>query len=213
MTRESLVLAVSGAFFGLLVGWMLGSQQAPSPGAFTPPPTVASASASTAGAGSARPALDEVRAGQLQAQAERDTNDSTSRVELGNMYFDAERYTEAIVWYEAALAIDPSDPNVSTDLGVAYYYTDDPDRALAQFARSLESAPDHVKTLLNTGIVRAFGKQDLAGAAESWQRVIDIAPDSPEGRAARQAIESMRGAHAGIDGAGDEPRSGGTGGG
>ena len=62
---------------------------------------------------------------------------------------------------------------------------------------SLKVEPEHVKTILNIGIVRAFGKQDLAGAAEAWDRVIAIAPDSPEGRAAQQALESLRSAHAG----------------
>ena len=54
-----------------------------------------------------------------------------------------------------------------------------PDRALAQFDRSLAIDPKHTKTLLNIGIVRAFGKQDLEGAAEAWQQVIDVAPDRP----------------------------------
>jgi hypothetical protein len=84
---------------------------------------------------------------------------------------------------------------------VSYYYTNQADRALAQFAHSLSIDPRHVKTLLNAGIVRAFGKQDLEGAAQSWEQVIAIAPDSPEGRAARQALDGMRSAH---------PETGGT---
>ena len=60
---------------------------------------------------------------------------------------------------------------MSTDLGVSYYYTNQPDRALAQFDRSLAINPKHTKTILNQGIVRAFGKQDLdrrrGGLAES----------------------------------------------
>ena len=67
---------------------------------------------------------------------------------------------------------------MSTDLGVAYYYTNQPDRALKQFDHSLSIDPKHIKTLLNVGIVRAFGKQDLAGAGQAWQQVVDLAPDS-----------------------------------
>ena len=69
------------------------------------------------------------------------------------------------------------------------------DRALAQFDRSLAIRPDHAKTLLNIGIVRAFGKQDLKGAAEIWQKVLEVAPASEEARAARQGLDSMRSAH------------------
>ena len=57
-----------------------------------------------------------------------------------------------------------------------------PDRALAQFDRSLAIDPRHTKTLLNVGIVRAFGKQDLEGAAEAWQQVVEVAPDCPRKR-------------------------------
>jgi len=49
--------------------------------------------------------------------------------------------------------------------------------------------------MLNLGIVRAFGKQDLEGASKAWQQVVEIAPASPEGQAARRALEAMKSAH------------------
>jgi hypothetical protein len=58
----------------------------------------------------------------------------------------------------------------------------------------------HTKTLLNQGIVRAFGKQDLKGAAQAWEQVIAIAPQSAEGRAAKQALDSLKGAHPDLGG-------------
>jgi hypothetical protein len=39
--------------------------------------------------------------------------------------------------------------------------------------------------------VLAFGRQDIASAAEAWRRVVEIAPDSPEGQTANQALQSM----------------------
>ena len=84
----------------------------------------------------------------------------------------------------AGVQLAPQNVNASTDLGISYYYTNQPDRALAQFERSLAIDPNHSKTLLNVGIVRAFGKQDLEGAAKAFQRVLDVAPGSPEASAA-----------------------------
>lgn len=198
MRRDSIVLGISGVFFGLLVGWIIGSQQgtggprpAAAPVAATPTPA--------AGAGAAAP-LDENRARALQAQAESSPQDAAVRIELGNLYFDAERYPDAVRWYEDALRIDPKNANASTDLGVAYYYMNQPDRALQQFAVSLSINPKHPKTLLSQGIVMAFGKQDLEGASRSWQQVIEAAPDSPEGRAAKQALDNMTSAHPGVGG-------------
>ena len=50
------------------------------------------------------------------------------RVQLANLYFDAERFQDAAEWYEAALKINPRDVNASTDLGIAYYYMNQPDK-------------------------------------------------------------------------------------
>jgi tetratricopeptide (TPR) repeat protein len=206
MKRESIVFAVSGTFFGLILGWVIGTQQAAGPSlprqVAQQPATPATTTAPATSQGTATATvLDESRARQLAASADQRPDDAAVRVELANMYFDAERFAEAIRYYEEALRIDPGNVNASTDLGVSYYYTNQADRALTQFARSLEVDPKHTKTLLNMGIVRAFGKQDLEGAAEAWERVIALAPDSPEGRAAKQALDSMRTAHPGLGGA------------
>jgi tetratricopeptide (TPR) repeat protein len=190
--KESIFFGLAGVFFGVLVGWMIGSEQARGTIAGTPPPAAVS---SPVGQTPAAPALDDARVAALRAAAEQDQTDAAARVELGDLYFDAERFAEASTWYEAALAIEPDNVNASTDLGIAYYYMNQPDRAIAQFDRSLAIDPAHTKTLLNMGIVRAFGKQDLEGAASAWQRVIDVAPDSPEARMARQALQGLRSAH------------------
>lgn len=200
MPKESLLFGVAGIFFGIIVGWIIGSQQAAAPRGGRPPQQAAAPS-SQEQAQTVAP-LDESRAAELRGAAERNAGDAATRVQLGNMYFDAGRFQEAARWYEDALKIDPRDPNVSTDLGIAYYYTNQPDRALAQFERSLAIDPKHSKTLLNVGVVRAFGKQDLEGAVKAWQRVLDLAPDSPEARAARQALEGLRNAHPDATGTG-----------
>jgi cytochrome c-type biogenesis protein CcmH/NrfG len=155
--------------------------------------------------------LDQSRVDALRSTAERNPNDAETRVQLGDLYFDAEKFEDAIHWYEEALKIDPRNVNASTDLGISFYYLNQPDRALAQFDRSLAIDPKHSKTLLNIGIVRAFGKQDLDGAAQAWQRVVEVAPaDSPEAKAARQALEGVRNAHPNLSGSGSAPKTPGS---
>jgi tetratricopeptide (TPR) repeat protein len=189
------MVGVAGVFFGVLVGWIIGSQQA-APRAIAPAAASAqSSSAQSAGAPPPPPPLDESKASSMKTIAEQNPNDADTRIQLGNMYFDAGRYDEASAWYERALKLRPKDANVSTDLGISYYYRNDPDRALAQFDRSLEIDPRHAKTLLNIGIVRAFGKQDMKGAAEAWQKILEVAPNSEEAQAARQALDGLRSAH------------------
>jgi len=199
MKPESIVLAVAGAFFGLIVGWIIGSQQG-GPSRFASSPAVVQQAAPAQGQAAAPQAqaprpLDEAEAQRLQAVAQQNPADAKTRVALGNLYFDVERYSEAIAWYQQALKIDPNDADASTDLGVCYYYSNDPDRALQQFEASLRANPKHTKTLLNQGIVKAFGKQDLKGAAAAWGKLIEIAPTSPEAETARKALEGLRTAH------------------
>jgi tetratricopeptide (TPR) repeat protein len=196
MKKESVALGVAGVLFGFLAGWIIGAQQSPAAG---PPAAVAAPPApSSAGApeGQAEPPkFDQAKVDALRQRATDNPKDAGVRAEVGNAYFDAERYAEAITWYEASLGLDAKSVEVSTDLGVSYYYANQADRALAQFEHSLQIAPKHTKTMLNIGVVRAFGKQDLNGAASIWQQVVDLAPESAEGRAAKRMIEAVRSAH------------------
>jgi tetratricopeptide (TPR) repeat protein len=195
MKTESIAFAVAGMCFGVILGWVLATQQANRPSSAAPaqaPPAAAPAPA----AANQPPALDQARVQQLQAAIQKDPNNASNYAQLGNTYFDAQQWPRAIDSYERALKLNPKDPDVSTDLGVSYYYTNRTDEALAQFERSLALNPRHTKTLLNKGIVLAFGREDLTAAADEWKKVVEIAPDSPEGQAARRALEGVAAAHA-----------------
>ena len=196
MKSDAIAYGIAGILFGLIAGWIIGSQQ----GGARPPvaaPAAQAAPQSGSGGQTRAAVLDETKVNALKTVADRETANPKPRIELANLYFDAERYDDAIKWYEEAVKLEPNDVNVSTDLGVCYYYTNQPDKALAQFEKSLKIDPNHAKTLLNVGIVRAFGKQDLDGASQAWQQVIKLAPDSPEGQAAKRALDSLQSAHPG----------------
>ena len=200
MKLESLVLGIAGVCFGLIVGWVLGSQQA------LRSPTVSRAAAEQSTSGSAAqtnqspPPIDENRARTLQGTAEREPKNLDVRVQLGNLYYDGARCGQAIPWYEAAFGLDPKNVNVSTDLGVCYYQTSQPDKALEQFEHSLKVDPKHVKTLLNMGIVRAFSKQDLEGATKAWKQVVQLAPGSQEAELAQRGLDGIASAHPSLSG-------------
>ncbi|HKY21026.1 MAG TPA: tetratricopeptide repeat protein [Vicinamibacterales bacterium] len=197
MKIESVIFAVAGILFGFLVGWQVGYQKS----ALEVPPRAAArapapAAPSNSAPGSQAPAiLDETQVQALRNVADRDPKNAVARAQLGNLYYDAGRYADAIKWYGESVALDPREVSVSTDLGVSYYYNNQPDLAIKQLEHSLQVDPKHTKTLLNLGVVRAFGKQDLKGATEAWRRLVEIAPESPEGRQAKQALDSLASAH------------------
>ena len=189
MKKDSLAFALSGTAFGLLAGWIIGAQQVPQA---PPAPAAPVAQQAAPAQQSAPPPLDQARVTALQQQISAEPRNAALRVELANLFFDSERFAEAQPWYESALELDPKNISASTDLAIAYFYQGQADRALAQLDRSLAIDPNHVKSLLNQGIVRARGKQDMAGAVESWERVVSVAPDSEEARLARMGLEGIK---------------------
>jgi Tfp pilus assembly protein PilF len=102
----------------------------------------------------AAPLLDAVK---------KDPKDFDSLVKLGNLYYDGKQFPSAIQYYERALAIHPENPDVRTDMGTAYWYTGDAEKALAAMETSLKYRPGHPQTLFNLGWVRWQGKQDPKG--------------------------------------------------
>jgi tetratricopeptide (TPR) repeat protein len=189
MRLDSIVFAVAGMCFGVILGWVVGVQQAGQPPATLT--TAAPAGQAVGGAAPQTPPLDEARVQSLMTVIKNDPENAGAALELANTYFDAEQYADAITWYEASMRIDPSNPDASTDLGVSYYYSGLTDRALEQFDVSLALDPGHTKTMLNQGIVLAFGRQDLVGAQAAWEQVVALAPNSPEGQAASRALEGI----------------------
>ncbi len=195
MKSEAVAFGVAGILFGLIAGWIIGSQYE---SARRQPMSAAAAAASPAAPqAQAPPPLDEAKVTAFRSAAEREPKNAAPRAQLGDLYFGAERFDEAVKWYEQALALTPNDVRVSSQLAMAYYYTNQTDRALQQLERSTKVDPKHAETWLNLGFVRAFGKQDLTGAEQAWQQVLKIAPDAPEGQAAKRALDSLRSAHPG----------------
>jgi cytochrome c-type biogenesis protein CcmH/NrfG len=116
------------------------------------------------------------QAAPLQARLQANPKDTTALIELGNLYFDAQQFSDAIGYYTRALNENPNDPNVRTDMGIAYYYSGDPDRALKEFDRSLKTDPRHSQTLFNVGVVKLQGKNDPKGAIAAWEELLRIDP-------------------------------------
>ena len=189
MGRNSLVLGLGVTFAAAIMGWIIWAERPVPVAAPTIQPAAASSEAGPV------PILDEARAEELASQVETDPNDVESRRALATVYFEAQRFEQAIPWYEEVLALSPDDVESSTRLGTSFFYGDLPERAVKQFDRSLEIDPDHAQTLLNLGIVRAFGLQDLDGATAAWNRVLEVAPDGPEARGAREGLALLQSAH------------------
>ena len=138
-------------------------------------------------AASAKPLLDALKA---------NPDDWDKLVQVGNIYYDANVYPEAITYYTRAVKIRP-DPNVLTDLGTAYFYTGDSNTALKMFDQALKQNPKLANALFNTGIVKWQGMKDPKGAIEVWERLLKDNPNY-EGREKVQELIERAKSHGSI---------------
>lgn len=139
----------------------------------------------------AQAALTQAAAPLLEA-VNKDPNDFDSWVKLGNLYYDGQQFPNAIQYYERALVIHPDNPDVRTDMGTAYWYTGNAEKALAAMETSLKYRPGHPQTLFNLGWVRWQGKQDPKGAIEAWQELLKANPDYPQRQQVEQYIAKAK---------------------
>ena len=96
---------------------------------------------------------------------------------VGNVYYDAQQYPIAVDYYQRALAVNPSDAAVRTDMATAYWYMGNADTAIAEFNKALTFAPNNANTLFNLGLVKWQGKHDSTGAIADWKKLLATHPD------------------------------------
>ncbi len=185
------VISVACLVLGLAVGYVVFGHRSAAP--VVTPVVQQPAPAATTGAGAAQAGLLDERAAQtLRDILARDPKNAQAAIQLGNLYYDAGRYAEAVPPYQQAFALAPSNVGVSTDLGTALYYSGRPDEALAQYEKSLAIDPNHAQTLFNQGIVRLDGKQDAPRAIQSWEKLLAANPNYPERARVQQLLDQTR---------------------
>ena len=139
-------------------------------------------------AGQAEDAIDFfTKANQLRP------GDYDTLVKLGNANFEARRFEAAERWYTEALSKKPDDVGLRSDLGLTYFLRDppQPEKAVAEFRRSLQTDPNHVPTLHNLTLVLAK-TGDIGGAEATLARLEKINPQNDDLSALREEVEKAR---------------------
>jgi tetratricopeptide (TPR) repeat protein len=175
MFKNPFITLVIGAIVGLAVGYVLGERQAVPPGATPSPaasglpdghPPLNQGQPNQAGASRAAAAV-EARTSELASLLQTSPDDVGLMVQMGNTYFDGERWPDAREWYERALELRPDNPNVLTDLAIVYRNLHMHDESLAKLRRAIEIDPDHWQAWYNTVVVlhNDLGRTDEAREA------------------------------------------------
>jgi cytochrome c-type biogenesis protein CcmH/NrfG len=119
-------------------------------------------------------------------------DDFDTIVKLGNLYYDAQQFPEAVKYYQLAAKSQPQNPDLLTDLGTSLWYTGDADAAIVEFQQALKYRPDHPGTLFNLGVVRWQGKMDPKGAVQAWEELLQRNPDYPQKKQIQEYIERAK---------------------
>lgn len=141
------------------------------------------------GGGPPAPVMAEVQG--LRARLARNPKDLAALVTMANLEYDAHFYDRAIPYYQRALALDPSNPDVRTDYATALHETGHDLDALKQVDEVLRQRPKFPNAVFNRAVyLRAIGRQTDAIAA--YQSFLKIVPASdPRAADAKAALQQM----------------------
>jgi cytochrome c-type biogenesis protein CcmH/NrfG len=206
--KETLTIVVTAAVFfavGFLAGYITDAQmhfnkQQPSTMAAGMPPP-GDASGGQQSAASSMPGLPEGHPAITSSQITKTLQDEAAAapqnpeplLKLANYLYDQKQYSQAIEYYEKALALDGKNVNARTDLGTAYFYLGQSQQALKEYQQSLQIDPSHGPTLFNTIVVYLEGLKDVPAAQKAYDRLFKLNPNYPGLDGMKQKLDEARG--------------------
>ena len=127
----------------------------------------------------------------LKDELAENANDPEALALLGDRYFEGGKYLEAIDIYEKVLALDPNHVDTYNDLGLAYQYARQPEKAFETLKKGSDIMPSYQRIWISLGFVSAsMGKKDEAKAA--FAKAIELGPDNPVGIEAARMLDQIK---------------------
>lgn len=193
-STQAYIMAIICLIVGTAVGYLIrGSHAAEAPNASVAATQQAPNDAMHAGMGNQMPSPEQLKAmadqqaAPLLARLKTNPKDADALTQAGNLYYDAQQFPTAIDYYSRVLALDPKNAAVRTDMGTAYLYSNDPDRAMKEFEAALKDNPKHGPAMFNLGVAQWRAKGDAATAVATWEKLLKTVPDFPD----RANVEQM----------------------
>jgi cytochrome c-type biogenesis protein CcmH/NrfG len=190
---QTYVMAAVCLLIGVLVGYLVRGSA--NPAGQAPATTVATpSSAPPPGMGQQRmPTMAEMKhmadkqAEPLLAQLKTDPRNVDLLYKTALTYKAAHQFQDAITYFQKALEVDPKNVPIRTEMASCMYYNGDVDGALAELNKSLSYDPKHAGTLMNIGIIKWKGKNDVNGAITAWETLLRLNPNFPQ----KEVIEHL----------------------
>lgn len=200
-STQAYVLSVICLLVGVAVGYLArGSASQASVGQAQAGAATAKAAAAQSLTPEQMRQMAESQAAPLLAQLKSDPNNADLLYRIGNAYYDAEQFPDAVKYYEQCLKINPKATDVRTDMATAYHFMGQSDRALQEYDQVLKIDSRHANALFNTGMVKWQDKQDMSGAIAAWKHLLETNPQYPQRDKVQQLIAQAE-QHMGMQGA------------
>ncbi|HEX8146691.1 MAG TPA: tetratricopeptide repeat protein [Pyrinomonadaceae bacterium] len=116
-------------------------------------------------------------------------------VRLGNVYSSAGRFEDAARWYAAALAKRPDDCDARSELALTFFMRkpSQPEKAVSELRRCLQTDPNHVASLHNLALMLLETKQ-YAESEATLARLEQADPGYPQLPRLREELRKARSA-------------------
>jgi tetratricopeptide (TPR) repeat protein len=128
---------------------------------------------------------------QLEQATKMSPTSKEAWINYGNSLMDTQRYSEAIVAYEKALALDPKNVGVRVDLGTCYRGVGKFDKAVEEYRTALKIDPNFPNGHRNLAVVLASDLHQPKEAVKEFQKYLEIMPNAPDANEIRQTIMQL----------------------
>jgi tetratricopeptide (TPR) repeat protein len=111
-------------------------------------------------------------------------------ISLGNLYFENEKFTEAIVYYRKALQENPDDAKVRVDMAAAYLKLGNVDIALNELSKAMADDSQYGPAYYYAGV--AFESKNAKNEAiEQFKAYLEIEPNGGMAKEANAALKRL----------------------
>jgi cytochrome c-type biogenesis protein CcmH/NrfG len=128
----------------------------------------------------------------LQQALERDPRDVIAMARLGQLLYERGDYENAAVLYERAVQIEPHNPDLLLQLAASQLRLTRINAARDTLRQAGSLAPDRADIHLLLGLALSKSTPpDPVGAAQAWERVLQLAPGTDMARQAQELLQGL----------------------
>jgi len=110
---------------------------------------------------------------------EKDPRNKAAYENLGKLYLEQKKYSDALEVYEHLTKENPADDTYFSKLGLVYFNLSNFDKAIESYNKSIELRPDASHRLINLSLCFE-SKGEVDKAIEVVERALAISPDNPK---------------------------------